>query len=378
MKLIIKTEKKLIKIGIVCYPTFGGSGVVATELGIALSNNNFQVHFISYEKPVRLNHLNEKLIFHKVKVPNYPLFKFPPYELALTTKIVELVESESIEVLHVHYAIPHAYAAVSAKKILQGKGYNIPIITTLHGTDITLLGNQPSVRSVINYSINESDIVTVVSENLKKETIKNFEINKEIKVIPNFIDINKLNINTKKPSSNTKVLTHISNFRPVKRVLDVINIFKIIDKNIDCKLFMIGDGPEKVSAEKLVNEYNLDNKVFFLGNMNDIEEVLIKTDLFLLPSESESFGLVALEAMAYSIPVLTTNKGGITEVVDNNQNGFTINVGNVTLMAEKAITILNNNKIYSKFSKKAFDKAMQFDIVNILPMYESEYFSLLK
>ena len=378
MKLIIKTEKKLIKIGIVCYPTFGGSGVVATELGIALSNNNFQVHFISYEKPVRLNHLNEKLIFHKVKVPNYPLFKFPPYELALTTKIVELVESESIEVLHVHYAIPHAYAAVSAKKILQGKGYNIPIITTLHGTDITLLGNQPSVRSVINYSINESDIVTVVSENLKKETIKNFEINKEIKVIPNFIDINKLNINTKKPSSNTKVLTHISNFRPVKRVLDVINIFKIIDKNIDCKLFMIGDGPEKVSAEKLVNEYNLDSKVFFLGNMNDIEEVLIKTDLFLLPSESESFGLVALEAMAYSIPVLTTNKGGITEVVDNNQNGFTINVGNVTLMAEKAITILNNNKIYSKFSKKAFDKAMQFDIVNILPMYESEYFSLLK
>ena len=378
MKLIIKTEKKLIKIGIVCYPTFGGSGVVATELGIALSNNNFQVHFISYEKPVRLNHLNEKLIFHKVKVPNYPLFKFPPYELALTTKIVELVESESIEVLHVHYAIPHAYAAVSAKKILQGKGYNIPIITTLHGTDITLLGNQPSVRSVINYSINESDIVTVVSENLKKETIKNFEIHKEIKVIPNFIDINKLNLNTKKPSSNTKVLTHISNFRPVKRVLDVINIFKIIDKNIDCKLFMIGDGPEKVSAEKLVNEYNLDNKVFFLGNMNDIEEVLIKTDLFLLPSESESFGLVALEAMAYSIPVLTTNKGGITEVVDNNQNGFTINVGNVTLMAEKAITILNNNKIYSKFSKKAFDKAMQFDIVNILPMYESEYFSLLK
>jgi len=368
----------LIKIGIVCYPTFGGSGVVATELGIALSNNNFQVHFISYEKPVRLNHLNEKLIFHKVKVPNYPLFKFPPYELALTTKIVELVESESIEVLHVHYAIPHAYAAVSAKKILQGKGYNIPIITTLHGTDITLLGNQPSVRSVINYSINESDIVTVVSENLKKETIKNFKINKEIKVIPNFIDINKLNINTKNPSSNTKVLTHISNFRPVKRVLDVINIFKIIDKNIDCKLFMIGDGPEKVSAEKLVNEYNLDNKVFFLGNMNDIEEVLIKTDLFLLPSESESFGLVALEAMAYSIPVLTTNKGGITEVVDNNQNGFTINVGNVTLMAEKAITILNNNKIYSKFSKKAFDKAMQFDIVNILPMYESEYFSLLK
>tara|TARA_Y100001954_G_scaffold137431_1_gene146536 strand:+ start:2024 stop:3160 length:1137 start_codon:yes stop_codon:yes gene_type:complete len=378
VKLIIKTEKKLIKIGIVCYPTFGGSGVVATELGIALSNNNFQVHFISYEKPVRLNHLNEKLIFHKVKVPNYPLFKFPPYELALTTKIVELVESESIEVLHVHYAIPHAYAAVSAKKILQGKGYNIPIITTLHGTDITLLGNQPSVRSVINYSINESDIVTVVSENLKKETIKNFEIHKEIKVIPNFIDINKLNLNTKKPSSNTKVLTHISNFRPVKRVLDVINIFKIIDKNIDCKLFMIGDGPEKVSAEKLVNEYNLDNKVFFLGNMNDIEEVLIKTDLFLLPSESESFGLVALEAMAYSIPVLTTNKGGITEVVDNNQNGFTINVGNVTLMAEKAITILNNNKIYSKFSKKAFDKAMQFDIVNILPMYESEYFSLLK
>ncbi len=368
----------MIKIGIVCYPTFGGSGVVATELGIALSNNNFQVHFISYEKPVRLNHLNEKLIFHKVKVPNYPLFKFPPYELALTTKIVELVESESIEVLHVHYAIPHAYAAVSAKKILQGKGYNIPIITTLHGTDITLLGNQPSVRSVINYSINESDIVTVVSENLKKETIKNFEIHKEIKVIPNFIDINKLNLNTKKPSSNTKVLTHISNFRPVKRVLDVINIFKIIDKNIDCKLFMIGDGPEKVSAEKLVNEYNLDNKVFFLGNMNDIEEVLIKTDLFLLPSESESFGLVALEAMAYSIPVLTTNKGGITEVVDNNQNGFTINVGNVTLMAEKAITILNNNKIYSKFSKKAFDKAMQFDIVNILPMYESEYFSLLK
>ncbi len=368
----------MINIGIICYPTFGGSGVVATELGIALSNKNFQVHFISYEKPVRLNYLNDNLIFHKVNVPNYPLFKFPPYELALTTKIVELVESGAIQVLHVHYAIPHAYAAVSAQKILKSKGYTIPIITTLHGTDITLLGNQPSVRSVINYSINESDIVTAVSNDLKKETIKNFEIKNDIKVIPNFIDLGKLNLSSRKIHSNTKVLTHISNFRPVKRVLDVINIFKRVNSIIDCKLFMIGDGPERISTESLVKKYNLDKKVIFLGNTKDIERILLQTDLFLLPSESESFGLVALEAMAYSIPVITTNKGGIIEVVDNNKNGFTIDVGDVSMMAEKVIKILDDDVMYLQFSKKAHEKALKFDIENILPMYEREYLSLLK
>ena len=367
----------MIKIGIICYPTFGGSGVVATELGVALSKKNFQVHFISYEKPVRLKSLTDNIFFHKVDVPNYPLFEFPPYELALTTKIVQLVESNTIQVLHVHYAIPHAYAAVSAQKILLSKGLSIPIITTLHGTDITLLGKRPSVRSVINYAINESDIVTTVSNDLRKETVKNFDINKDIQVIPNFIDFNLLNLNKNKKLSSQKVITHISNFRPVKRVLDVINIFKHVNNEIDSKLFMIGDGPDKDAAEKLVNEYNLSNKVVFFGKSNDIEKVLLKTDLFLLPSNSESFGLVALEAMAYSIPIITTNKGGIIEVVDHEKNGFTIPVGDINLMAQKAIDILSDSNMYRKFSQHAFNKSKQYDIEKILPLYESRYMSLL-
>ena len=368
----------MIKIGIVCYPTFGGSGVVATELGIALSKKNFQVHFISYEKPVRLKSLNHNLFFHKVEVPDYPLFEFPPYELALTTKIVQLVESNVIQILHVHYAIPHAYAAVSAQKILLNKGLSIPIITTLHGADITLLGKQPFVRSVINYAINESDLITTVSDSLRKETQKNFDIKKNIQVIPNFFDFSTLNLNQKKISLRKKVFTHISNFRPVKRVLDVINIFKNVNIEVDSELFMIGDGPEIKNAKKLVNQYGLENKVTFLGKSNDIQKILSITDLFLLPSNSESFGLVALEAMAYSIPVITTNNGGITEVVDNNKNGFTFSVGDIEKMTKKCIEILNDPIMYSRFSQNAFNKSKEFDIEKILPLYEKCYFQLIK
>ena len=368
----------MIKIGIVCYPTFGGSGVIATELGVALSKKKFQVHFISYKRPVRLKSLNDNLFFHKVDVPDYPLFDFPPYELALTTKIVQLVEAKSINVLHVHYAIPHAYAAVSAQKILLSKGIYIPIITTLHGTDITLVGKQPFVRSVINYAINESDVITAVSNNLRQETIKNFDIKKEIQVIPNFVDFNLLNLNQKKEPVKEKIFTHISNFRPVKRVLDVINIFQNVNTEIDSKLFMIGDGPDREKAENLVKKYNLINKVIFLGRSNDIEKILSITDIFLLPSNSESFGLVALEAMAYSIPVITTENGGIIEVVDDKQNGFTLPVGDTNIMAKKCIQLLNDSTMYKNFSQNAFNKSKQFSIENILPLYENWYYYLVK
>jgi len=318
------------------------------------------------------------MFFHKVNVPIYPLFEYPPYELALTTKIVELVDSNMIQILHVHYAIPHAYAAVSAKKILLSKGFSIPIITTLHGTDITLLGKQPFVRSVINYAINESDLITTVSNNLKKETKKNFDIKKDIQVIPNFFDFNILNMKKNKKSLEKKVFTHISNFRPVKRVLDVINIFKNVNIKIDSELFMIGDGPEIKNAKKLVDQYNLEDKVTFFGKSNDIQRILSITDLFLLPSNSESFGLVALEAMAYSIPVITTNNGGITEVVDNNKNGFTFSVGDIKNMTKKCIELLSNPTMYARFSKNAFNKSKEFDIKKVLPLYEKCYLQLMK
>jgi len=361
------------KIGIVCYPTFGGSGIVATELGKILSEKNYFVHFISYEKPVRLGSLRKNFSFHKVKIPSYPLFHYPPYELALTAKIVEVVEKNKLDLLHVHYAIPHAYAAVNAKQILKSKRINIPIVTTLHGTDITLVGKSPFVLSAVNYAINESDRITAVSNFLKNETLKNFNIKKEINVIPNFIDFNYYNSNKKKTKNNKKILSHISNFRPVKRVFDVINIFKMVSKEVDSVLYMVGDGPDLNSCQELVKKYNLSDKVFFVGRSKEINEILLKTDIFLLPSEKESFGLVALEAMMFYTPVITTKGSGVSDLVIHKKNGFCYPVGKTDEMSKSCIKLLTDDNLYENFSKNAYLRAKEFNVESILPLYEKIY-----
>jgi len=361
------------KIGIVCYPTFGGSGIVATELGKALSETKYFVHFISYEKPVRLAGLKKNFSFHQVKIPSYPLFHYPPYELALTAKIVEVVEREKLDLLHVHYAIPHAYAAVNAKKILQSKGIEIPIVTTLHGTDITLVGKSPFVLSAVNYAINESDAITAVSSYLKKETLKHFDIQKEIYVIPNFIDFNYYELDSRKYKNNKKVLSHISNFRPVKRVHDVINIFKKVNKKVDVVLYMVGDGPDLISCQKLVKKYNLCDKVFFVGKSKEINKILLKTDVFLLPSEKESFGLVALEAMMFSTPVITTDGSGVSDLIIHEKNGFCHSVGAVDDMSENCIKLLSDSNLYQKFAKNSYLRAKEFNVDRILPLYKKIY-----
>jgi len=361
------------KIGIVCYPTFGGSGIVATELGKALSERNYFVHFVSYERPVRLGALRKNFSFHEVKIPSYPLFHYPPYELALTAKIVEVVEKKKIDLLHVHYAIPHAYAAVNAKKILKSKGINIPIVTTLHGTDITLVGKSPFVLSAVNYAINESDCITAVSNFLKKETLKNFDIKKEINVIPNFIDFNYYKLKNKKLKNKKKILSHISNFRPVKRVFDVIEIFKKVNKEVDSCLYMVGDGPDLNKCQELVKKYDLYDKVFFVGKSKEINEILFKTDVFLLPSEKESFGLVALEAMMFSTPVLTTKGSGISDLIIHEKSGFCHHVGNVDGMSKSCIKLLSDSILYESMSQNAYLRAKEFNIDSILPLYEKIY-----
>ena len=359
------------KIGIICYPTFGGSGIVASELGKGLSSK-YEVHFISYEKPVRIDLRNNNIFFHKVNIPSYPLFEYPPYELALTARIVEVVKKNRLDLLHVHYAIPHAYAAVNAQQILLTQNISIPIVTTLHGTDITLIGKSPFVISAVNYAINKSSIVTCVSESLKRETLKYFHIEKDIEVIPNFIRFSETN-NYQKTRSRKKILTHISNFRPVKRVLDVISIFKKINQKIESQLFMIGEGPDLLKAKKMVNRYDLNESVIFAGKSKNIEGFLKKTDLFLLPSETESFGLVALEAMSFSVPIITTNVGGIVELVINNENGYNCAVGDIDDMALKAINLLSSDQLYSKFSKSSFLYSRKYDLNIILPKYENCY-----
>jgi len=357
-------------IGIVCYPTFGGSGIVASELGKALSKQH-QVHFISYKKPVRFDNSNPNMFFHKVDVPIYPLFEYPPYELALTTVIVEVVEKFNLDLIHVHYAIPHAYSAINAQAILSQKGIKIPIVTTLHGTDITLVGKSPSVISAVNYAINKSSLVTAVSESLRLDTLNYFDIEREIKVIPNFIHCQEKFISRKK--NKQKIITHISNFRPVKRVLDVIDIFYRLQSQIDSNLIMIGDGPDLLSAQNLVREKNLKDKVIFMGKSNQIEDVLKKSDLFLLPSESESFGLVALEAMSFGVPIIATNSGGIIDLVQNGINGYTCNVGDVKNMSVKAIEILSDLSLHNQMSLASYDLAKKYDVNTILPMYEESY-----
>ena len=368
-----------MKIAIVCYPTFGGSGVMATELGMSLVDHGHEVHFIAYKKPVRLIDLNKKLYFHKVTVPDYPLFSFVPYELALSTKLVDVVKNNSIDVLHVHYAIPHAYAAYMAKKMLKEQSINIPIVTTLHGTDITLVGNHPSYKTAVTFSINKSDIVTCVSKSLKEDTLNQFDIKKNIKVIPNFIDINKyilqqdLCLQENPVQSKEFIISHVSNFRSVKNIANVIKIFYNIQKELEAKLLMIGEGPDKSLAEDLCNELGISHLVDFLGNTNQVEKNLCHSDLFLLPSSAESFGLAALEAMASKVAVVSSNAGGLPEININGETGYVENFDDVEQMSKKAIYILSNRKSLENFKNKAFLKAMEYDINNIVPLYEKTY-----
>jgi N-acetyl-alpha-D-glucosaminyl L-malate synthase BshA len=368
-----------MKIAIVCYPTFGGSGVMATELGMSLVDHGHEVHFIAYKKPVRLIDLNKKLYFHKVTVPDYPLFSFVPYELALSTKLVDVVKKNSIDVLHVHYAIPHAYAAYMAKKMLKEQSINIPIVTTLHGTDITLVGNHPSYKTAVTFSINKSDIVTCVSKSLKEDTLDQFDIKKNIEVIPNFIDINKyilqqdLCLQENPVQSKEFIISHVSNFRSVKNIANVIKIFYNIQKELEAKLLMIGEGPDKSLAEDLCNELGISHLVDFLGNTNQVEKNLCHSDLFLLPSSAESFGLAALEAMASKVAVVSSNAGGLPEININGETGYVENFDDVEQMSKKAISILSNRKSLENFKNKAFLKAMEYDINNIVPLYENTY-----
>ena len=369
-----------MKIAIVCYPTFGGSGVVATELGLELSRRGHEIHFITYRQPVRLALLNANVHYHEVNVPEYPLFHYQPYELALSSKLVDMVKLHKIELLHVHYAIPHAYAGYMAKQMLKDEGIHLPMVTTLHGTDITLVGNHPFYKTAVTFSINKSDIVTSVSQSLKDETMKLFNIRKDIKVIPNFIDSNK---NLDDPHTdcyrsaiakpNERIVTHISNFRKVKRIPDIINIFYKIQQQIPAKLMMVGDGPEKAKAEKLCEDLGISEKVIFFGNSNEIDRILSYTDIFLLPSETESFGLAALEAMACAVPVISSNAGGLSEVNFDGISGYLSDVGNIDEMAANALKILSDDTILNIFKKNALQTAKKFDIKNILPLYEAIY-----
>ena len=368
-----------MKIGIVCYPTFGGSGVVATELGIELSKKGHEVHFITYSQPVRLDALSSNLHYHEVNVPDYPLFKYEPYELALSSKLFDVISKHKIDVLHVHYAIPHAYAAYMAKKILNENGYNIPIITTLHGTDITLVGNHPFYKPAVTFSINKSDIVTCVSKSLMEDTREFFGITREIKVIPNFIDIDKYDKKHNLCERNMiadgdeKIIVHVSNFRPLKRIKDVLEIFKKINEKINSKLIMVGDGPDKKKAKEFLRKHNLKNKVIFLGKTNQVDEILCSSDLFLLPSEKESFGLAALEAMALKVPVISSNAGGLKDLNINGNSGYTSDVGDIDSMAQNAIKILTDSSLEKKYRTQAFENAKKYDIKKVIPLYEKIY-----
>lgn len=369
---------KKIKIGIVCYPTFGGSGVVATELGKALAKHDHKVHFITYSQPSRLDFLNENLFYHEVDFRSYPLFEYPPYELALASKMVSVVKNEGLDLLHVHYAIPHASAAYMAKQILKSQGITIPVVTTLHGTDITLVGKDASYEPVVTFSINQSDGVTAVSHDLKKQTYEFFNITNEIEVIPNFIDLKKFKKQKKDHfkkaicPNGEMLIVHTSNFRKVKRIGDIIQIFNNIHQQMPSKLLMIGDGPERAKAEKLSKELGIEHDIRFLGKLEAVEEVLSVADLFLMPSEKESFGLAALEAMACEVPVISSNTGGIPELNIHGVTGFLSNVGDVEDMTKNALYILDKENLPT-FKANALSQAKKFDIANILPLYESYY-----
>lgn len=373
-----------MKIGIVCYPTFGGSGVVATELGMALAQKGHHVHFITYKQPVRLDFLSKNIHFHEVFVEEYPLFHFQPYELALSSKIVEVVQLYNLEILHVHYAIPHAYAAYMAKQMLIEKGIEIKVVTTLHGTDITLVGSHPNYKPAVEFSINNSDVVTTVSDSLRKDTLRLFQIKKEINVIYNFIDFEKYpEIHSPEcmrhtiANENERIITHVSNLRPVKRAADVITVFYKIQKEIPSKLLLVGEGPDRESIEQLANELGILDKVLFLGNSNEVNKLLCYSDLFVLPSETESFGLAALEAMAARTPVISTNSGGLPEVNIQGVTGFLSNVGDTDDMAKNGIYILKDLDTLQQFKQNALQQAKKFSLENILPSYMAVYREVL-
>jgi N-acetyl-alpha-D-glucosaminyl L-malate synthase BshA len=369
-----------MRIGIVCYPTFGGSGVLATELGKALADEGHQVHFITYQQPVRLNIFNANIFYHEVRVPTYPLFDYPPYEVALASTMVDVIINHDLDLLHVHYAIPHASAAYMAKQIVKQKnGRNIPVITTLHGTDITLVGKDKTYEPVVTFSINQSDAITAVSKNLRDETYRFFAIEKEIEVIYNFVDVSRFN---KKPidpfrkviaPNGEKILMHASNFRKVKRVTDVIEVFAAVQKKLSAKLLMVGDGPERPTCEELARELGIDEHVRFLGKQEQIEDILAVSDVFLLPSEYESFGLAALEAMAARSVVISTNAGGLSEINIQGETGYMANVGDVAAMSKYAIDLLSDDVLLNKMKEAAYQQALLFDIKNIIPIYEALY-----
>ena len=368
-----------MRIGIVCYPTFGGSGVLATELGKALADKGHQVHFITYAQPVRLNEFNANIFYHEVRVTTYPLFDFPPYETALSSAMVDIIMNHQLDLLHVHYAIPHASAAYMAKKIVETQGRHIPVITTLHGTDITLVGKDPTFAPVVAFSINQSDAITAVSYNLRDETYRTFKIEKEIRVIHNFVDTHRFR---KKPidafrkviaPNGERIIMHASNFRKIKRVQDVVRIFANVNKKIPSKLLFVGDGPERTGAETLCRELGLSDDMRFVGRQEQMEEILAIADLFLLTSEYESFGLAALEAMAAGVPVVSTNAGGLPEIAVEGETGFLSEVGDIEAMSAHAITILEKDDVLKKFKANALAHAKRFDINTIVPEYEALY-----
>ena len=373
-----------MKIGIVCYPTFGGSGVLATELGKALAQKGHHIHFITYQQPVRLNGFIPNIYYHEVQVPTYPLFDYPPYETALASTMVDVIKNNQLQLLHVHYAIPHASAAFMAKKILEQEGIYIPVITTLHGTDITLVGRDKTYAPVVAFSINQSDAITAVSQNLRDETYRTFRIEKNIEVIHNFVDVQRF---SRKPidafkkviaPNGERILIHASNFRKIKRVDDVVKIFYEVNKQIPSKLLFVGDGPERVSAEQLCRQLNVCDDVRFVGKQEQMEDILAIGDLFLLTSEYESFGLAALEAMAAGVPVVSTNAGGLPEIMIQGVTGYMGDVGDIDTMSAQAMDILTNEVRLKEFKMAASQQAQSFDISNIIPIYEKLYDEVLE
>lgn len=373
-----------MKIGIVCYPTYGGSGVVATELGKALAQKGHKIHFITYRSPARLDSFVENVFYHEVSFADYPLFERAPYETALSSKIVDVAKFEQLDLLHVHYAIPHAATAYMAKQILKTKGIDLPYITTLHGTDITLVGKDPTYAPVVTFSINQSDGVTAVSADLKEQTYKNFQISSNIEVIPNFVDLTRFRKAKKEhfkkaiAPNDEKILIHTSNFRKVKRTQDVVMIFEKVRDVIPCKLLLVGDGPERQNLEILCRDLHIAEDVRFLGKQDPVEELLAVSDLFLMPSETESFGLAALEAMACQVPVIATNSGGIPEIMVQGVTGFMSNVGDIEEMAKHAVTILADDALHNQFKIQALEQAKKYDLKKILPLYEAYYEKVLQ
>lgn len=367
-----------MNIGIVCYPTFGGSGVIATELGKGLANKGHQVHFMTYQQPARLDSFHENIFYHEVRPADYPLFEYAPYGTALASRIVDVTKHAHLDLLHVHYAIPHASSAYLAKQILRTHGIHLPVVTTLHGTDITLVGKDPIFEPVVTFSMNESDGLTAVSQSLKDDTYRHFNVTKDIEVIPNFVDFSRFNKSNKDhfkkaiAPNGERILTHVSNFRKVKRVEDVIQMFCKVSKEIPAKLLMIGDGPERLMAENMARSL-CNTDVRFLGKQEAVEEILSVSDLFIMPSESESFGLAALEAMACEVPVISSNAGGIPEVNIDGITGFTVDVGDVNALAEKSLILLKDENLLKKFKRQALEEAKKYDLTHILPLYENYY-----